>query len=1010
MTNDETDTETLGMSSDLDVAHNQRMTATGNRFRGYVVAVGASAGGLDALERFFQGLPASTGAAYVVIQHLSPDHKSMMANLLSRHTAMPVVTVEHDMKIEADRVHLIPPASMMSVSGDVLRLSPKNPRGLTLPVDHFFSSLAKEYGNRGIGVILSGTGSDGTRGSVVINDAGGFLLAQDPESAKFDGMPRSVIATGLVDAILPPEELGPRLLEHIHQLPHVKIRMPVLATEIDQDNAHEEVMHLLQHSGGINFREYKPATVMRRMERRMQVRQTPDLLNYVRLLSADRGELATLRRELLIPVTSFFRDPEAFEILAETAVKNIVAERPDNQPIRVWAPGIATGEEAYSLAILFAEAFDRARRWPNFKLFATDVESQNVEVGGAGVFSEAITAEISPERLEKFFLRRGNHFVVKTEIRQSIVFARHNLLEDPPFTRMDLVSCRNLLIYFRSEAQERALRRLQYAMAPGGFMFLGPSETLANLQSDFTAVSSKHKIYRILRHVALPLDTAIASLSRSSVTGARPRPGVRTQGVASDAAAIDAAQNLLLRSYAPTSLLLNQRHDLLHVFGDVSHYLRIGEGAVTLDLAKLLPSSLVAIAKALLYKAARDRAPLRSDLLGLSLDEKRTERLRLVARPLEPPHGEPHLLLSFETEPHLVVCAEGDGINGGLAAAPPSPAQIETLSLDRETAQRLETLERELAATRESLQATIEELETANEELQATNEELMASNEELQSSNEELQSVNEELYTVNAENQEKIEILNRLNADLDGMAKAASIATVFVDSQLRLTRFTPEATALFKIRDGDLGRPIDDFTNLLQYPEFLPELHRTIASGEMLQHEIDAANGRHYLARVLPYAVRSGEARGAVATFVDITTLRDVERLQAVLDSLPEHVAVLDANGVITMVNRSWEDFSSENSYLSLQNSGLGTNYLDVCDLRQIADEATLKEAMLGIRRVLDGKASSFSIEYPRHTADEQRWYVMHVAPIEHPSGGVIISHINISKWSSGKNHQPQDS
>ncbi len=1003
MANDEADGRSIQTPNIAEMVQNPGMTDNTHRFKGYVVAVGASAGGLDALERFFQGLPANSGAAYVVIQHLSPDHKSMMANLLSRHTAMPVVTVEHDMKIEADRVHLIPPASMMSASGDALRLSPKNPRGLTLPVDHFFSSLAKEFGNRAIGVILSGTGSDGTRGSVAINDAGGFLLAQDPESAKFDGMPRSVIATGLVDAILPPEELGPRLLEHIHQLPHVKIRVPVLAAEIDQDGAHEEVMHLLQHSGGINFREYKPATVMRRMERRMQVRQTPDLLNYVRLLGTDRGELATLRRELLIPVTSFFRDPEAFEILAETAVKTIVAERPDNQPIRVWAAGVATGEEAYSLAILFAEAFDRARRWPNFKLFATDVEPQNVETGGAGVFSEAITAEISPERLEKFFQRRGNHFVVKTEIRQSIVFARHNLLEDPPFTRMDLVSCRNLLIYFRSEAQERALRRLQYAQAPGGFLFLGPSETLANLQTDFTAVSSKQKIYRILRHVALPLDTAIASLSRSSVTGARPRPGIRTHSISSDAVVIDAAQNLLLRSYAPTSLLLNQRHDLLHVFGDVSHYLRIGEGAVTLDLAKLLPSSLVAIAKALLYKAARDRAPLRSDLLGLSLDEHRTERLRLVARPIDPPHGEPHLLLSFETE--AMPSVTDIAASGSNSALPPSPfSEIETLSLDRETAQRLETLERELAATRESLQATIEELETANEELQATNEELMASNEELQSSNEELQSVNEELYTVNAENQEKIEILNRLNADLDGMAKAASIATVFVDSKLRLTRFTPEATVLFKIREGDLGRPIDDFTNLLQYPEFLPELHRTIASGEMLQHEIDAANGRHYLARVLPYAVRSGEARGAVATFVDITTLRDVERLQAVLDSLPEHVAVLDAKGIITMVNRAWRIFIHDNGNPALRQSGPGTNYLDICCLCQLADDSAVSEAVAGITNVLEGKMSAFSMEYPCQSADGSDSYIMHVAPIDHPGGGVIVSHINISRWSVG-NH-----
>ncbi|MBK1722607.1 chemotaxis protein CheB [Thiocystis violacea] len=994
------------MSNDSEVNGAVETAPSTQPFKGYVVAVGASAGGLDALERFFQSVPDDTGAAFVVVQHLSPDHKSMMGNLLARHTSMPVVTVEHDMHLEANRVHLIPPASLMTASGNALRLSPKNPRGLTLPIDLFFSSLAREFRGHAIGIILSGTGSDGTRGAVAINDAGGFLLAQEPETAKFDGMPRSVIATGLVDAILPPEQIGPRVLDHMHQIPPPKVRAPAATMEIDRDSAHEEAMHLLQHAGGIDFREYKPATVMRRMERRMQVRQTPDLVNYVRLLSTDRGELATLRRELLIPVTNFFRDPDAFEVLAETAIRTIVADHSGNQPIRAWVAGVATGEEAYTMAILFAEAFEREHRWPSFKLFATDVEPQNIEVAGAGVFSEAITAEISPERLERFFVKRGTHFVVKTEIRQSIVFARHNLLDDPPFTRMDLVSCRNLLIYFRSQAQERALRRLQYALAPGGFLFLGPSESIANMHTDFTAVSSKHKIYRILRHVALPLDASSTPRTRQTLAQTLPRPGGRTQSLATDAALIDAAQGMLLHNYAPTSLLLNQRHDLLHVFGDVGAYLRIGEGSVSLDLARLLPSSLVAIAKALLYKAARDRATLCSEIIGLPLADGRNEQLRLVARPVEPFPGELHLLLSFEPDEPQAPAVTHDSGARTLPRAP-GAAPIETISLDRETAQRLENLERELAATRESLQATIEELETANEELQATNEELMASNEELQSSNEELQSVNEELYTVNAENQEKIEILNRLNADLDGMAKAASIATIFVDPQLRLTRFTPEATTLFKIREGDLGRPLDDFSNLLQYPEFMTELRQTIVSGDMLEHEIRSANGRFYLVRVLPYAVRSGESRGAVATFVDITTLRDVERLQAVLDSLPEHVVVLDPKGVVTMVNRAWRTFASEHGDAELKATGVGADYLAASQTGVLAREPHAQEALAGIKQVLSGEAASFCMEYLGDEQGEQgepRTYLMHVAPIEHASAGVIVSHINITRCAKAQN------
>ena len=915
----------------------------------YVVAVGASAGGLDALERFFQSLPEQSGAAYVVIQHLSPDHKSMMANLLARHTPMPVETVVDGLSIRPDRVYLIPPASVMGMNGRHLRLRPKSPRGLTLPIDLFFSALAREVGKHAIGVVLSGTGSDGTRGAVAINDAGGLLLAQDPETAKFDGMPRSVIATGLVDAILAPEELGPRVLDHIAQEPRARLRPPDSIHGIDKEGALEETLHLLHHQGGINFRDYKQATVMRRIERRMQVRHVSDLENYVRLLDGDRTELAALRRELLIPVTSFFRDPEVFEALAQTAIQAIVNDRGDNQPIRLWVPGASTGEEAYSIAILFAEAFDNARRWPDFKVFATDVEQHNVDFGSTGMFSESITAEVSPERLERFFFKRGNQFVIKSDIRQNIVFARHNLLEDPPFTRMDLVSCRNLLIYFRSEAQERALRRLQYALAPGGFLVLGSSETLGNVHGDFSSVSSKHKIFRILRHVGLPLEGAMAALSQP----AKRRTGSAARNVRglSDAAAIDAGQAVLLRAYAPVSLLLNARYELLHVFGDVGHYLRIGEGSVTLDLIKLLPPSLAPVAQALLHKAARGNEPLRSDILHLGLPDGSTERLRLVARPVPQDHGEPHLMLSIEPEPtHAGSTADGT-------------VPMETMDLEHESAERIEILERELAATRESLQATIEELETANEELQATNEELMASNEELQSSNEELQSVNEELYTVNSENQEKIEILNRLNADLDSMAKAAAIATVFVDHELRLTRFTPEATNLFNIRDVDLGRPIDDFTNRLSMPGFFDELRATIAGGQILQHEIPAANGRLYLSRVLPYAVRESDPRGAVATFIDITTLRDAERLQAVLDSLPEHVAVLDADGRIGLVNRAWREFASGNGDPQLSASGPGSNYLGACAMNAgAADARYASRAKDGIQAVLDGREEHFSM------------------------------------------------
>lgn len=957
----------------------------------YVVAVGASAGGLDALERFFQSLPERTGAAFVVIQHLSPDHKSMMGNLLGRHTSIPVVTVEDGMKIEPDRIYLIPPASMMSVSGTELNLRPKSPRGLALPIDLFFGSLANAYRNRAIAVVLSGTGSDGTRGAVAINDAGGLLLSQDPESSKFDGMPRSVIATGLVDAILPPEELGPRILDHISHEPrtrgahrrHSSSSAQGPGVSYDRDSALEEALHLLHHQGGINFRDYKPATVMRRIERRMQVRHVPDLENYVRLLDGDTSELYALRRELLIPVTNFFRDTECFEALAAKAILPIVKDHAENQPIRVWVPGVSTGEEAYSIAILFSEAFDTLRRWPDFKLFATDVEQHNVDTGSTGMFSESIAAEVSPERLKRFFHKRGNHYIIKNDIRHNIVFAKHNLLEDPPFTRMDLVSCRNLLIYFRNDAQDRVMRRLQYALAPGGYLFLGPSETIASVQEDFSAVSSKHKLYRILRHGVPPLEPH-APVGRYPGTGKR--LGTQRPRVNSDAAAIDAGQAVLLRGYAPVSLLLNAHQELMHVFGDVSRYLSIGEGSATLDVNKLLPGSIAPVAQALLHKVAGSQESMRSDILHVKLGNGQSERIRLVVRHVPQDGGNGCLMLSFEPEPTLRLDTDDES--------------VKTMDMGAESADRLETLERELAVTRESLQATIEELETANEELQATNEELMASNEELQSSNEELQSVNEELYTVNSENQEKIEILNRLNADLDSMAQAAAIATIFVDHDLRLTRFTPEATKLFKIREADLGRAIDDFTNLLDYPDFFAELKRTIHDGDMLQREVPAVNDRVYLARVLPYAVRPGVPRGAVATFVDVTTLRDIERMQSVLDSLPEHVAVLDTSGRITMINQAWRQFACGNGDPDLANSGPGSSYLEACQAgANAADGDYAKKAAEGLEALLTGACERFSMEYPCHSPEVERWFLMHAAPIQHPGGGVVVSHIDISAW-----------
>ncbi|QIK37275.1 PAS domain-containing protein [Caldichromatium japonicum] len=959
-------------------------------FDGYVVCIGASAGGLDALEKFFKACPIDLGVAFVVVQHLSPDHKSMMSNLLARHTAMPVTMVEDDMPMEADHVYLIPPGAIMHVTKGHLHLTPKNPRGLTLPIDIFFSSLADIYGRKAVGIILSGTGTDGTRGAVAINAAGGFLMAQEPESAKFDGMPRSVIATGLVDAILPAEELPARLVAHIRNLPYQapESEPPRFVPRANMTN--EEVLaallHLLHQVGGIDFSDYKPTTVMRRIERRMQVRHTPELYQYYDLLEHDRNEIITLRREMLISVTSFFRDTETFNVLAETVINPMVAERPQNEQIRVWIAGVATGEEAYSIGMLFIEAFERERRWPNLKIFATDVDQQCIETASIGQYPESAAAELSPERLERFFIKQGDRFVVKNELRQCIIFARHNLLADPPFTKMDLVVCRNTLIYFKSTAQEHALRSLQYALREGGVLLLGSSESLSASTEGLQTISAKHKIFRRVGPMSLPLlDRKSAALLTPPTLGKPPllnklRRGSRESSIAEQGA------SKLMALYAPPAIVVNPQHEAIYLFGDVNPYLQAREGTASLEISRLLPEKLTPVAAALLYKSARDRCSIVSDVLDVTLKTGERRTIRLWAHPLNADEEERLTLLCFEHLP-----------------SQPSQGALESLDVDAETMARIAVLERELAATRESLQATIEELETSNEELQATNEELMASNEELQSSNEELQSVNEEMSTVNAEFQEKMMVLNRLNADLDSMARAVGVATIFLDADLHITRFSPDATQIFKLRDSDTGRHLGDISHVLNYPELLDDLRRTLMTQRTVETEVTTVDEKRvYLARILPYSIPSTTLNGVVATFVEVTAFHDVRRLQSILDALPEHIAVLDHMGVVSMVNAAWRRFARANGDKDPRRCTPGMNYLEVYQSRSLQEDPYAKDAYQGVLGVLEGTLPIFSMEYPYRTADAEYWFVMNVVPVMTQDIGAVVSHINISSWYRG--------
>ncbi|MCF8168657.1 MAG: PAS domain-containing protein, partial [Rhodoferax sp.] len=918
------------------------------KFDGHVVCIGASAGGLDALERFFATCPTTSGAAFVVVQHLSPDHKSMMNTLLSRHTQMPVIMVEEDMPIQADRVYLIPPGSIMHVSPGHLHLKPKKTQGLTLPIDIFFSSLAEVYGAKAVGIILSGTGTDGTRGAVAIHAAGGFLMAQEPESSKFDGMPRSAIATGVMGSILPADELPLRLLAHLRNEPYEDQR-PVLPVTphaaLTNDDVFAEILQLLYQLGGIDFSDYKPATIMRRLERRMQARHTPELHQYLELLESNREEMLILRREMLISVTSFFRDPEAFELLAEKVIAPLVGRIDSGDTIRVWIAGVATGEEAYSIAMLFIEAFEKQKRWPTLKIFATDVDHQAVEKAGVGSYRETIAAEISPERLERFFTNKGNAFLIKNDLRQCIVFARQNLLSDPPFTKMDLVVCRNTLIYFKPAAQERVLHALLYALNSGATLFLGSSESVAMMTDALQVISAKHKLFRRTADRILPLleHHNKASSSRVRLTSPEARRKLPIQTVAANPA--DTGITALLAQYAPPSIIFNESHEAVHLFGDVNPFMQTKEGSASLAVNRLLLDPLVPIASALLYKSIKDQCSLLSDPIEVSLRTGEVRSVRVAA----------HYLKNEGVERLTMLCFEAEVVTVKEARKP--------VDVGAETMTRISGLERELSATRESLQATIEELETSNEELQATNEELMASNEELQSSNEELQSVNEELNTVNAEYQEKMLLLNKLNADLESMGKASGVATVFVDTQMHITRFSPDAASIFKLRETDLGRPLDDISHSLRYPSLMEDLALTLKTDRVIEREVASLdNDKMMFVRILPYAIPSTTGRGAVTSFVDVSAYHDAKRLQGILDGLPEHVAVLEPDGTIRMVNAAWKRFALANGDLELKFSGPGCNYLNACEVDFPEDGDSAASAVRGLRAVLEGSLPGFSI------------------------------------------------
>jgi len=819
----------------------------------FVVGIGASAGGLEALESFFNEVPLDTGMAFVVVQHLSPDFRSVMSDLLGRQTSLPIHLVEDGMPVEANRVYLIPPKKEMIIAEGRLLLSEREKsHELSLPIDVFLRSLAQDAGSRSVAVILSGSGTDGSRGVRHVADAGGLVLVQDPDTAQFDGMPRAALEAGVSTNVVPPREMIHVLLEHaaadakaMHAEPRREMPTGLGA-----------VYQMLLDEFGLDFSHYKPSTVTRRIERRLALAESANYDEYVRRLREEHDELDILYRDLLIGVTRFFRDKAAFEVLEHQVLPDLVKRAGREVPLRIWVAGCATGEEAYSLAISLQEVMAKHGQRP-VKIFATDIHPGSLERAARGLYDSEAIANVTPERLERWFTRIGNAYQVVPEIRSMVVFARHNVIRDAPFTRVDLVTCRNLLIYLQVPAQQKVLSLIHFALNRGGILFLGPSETAGQFAQDFESLDKHWRLYKKHSDVRLPLDVRVPSLDRIE-RGAMPSL-VGRQSFAQLLATYD----VLLDDVMPPSLLLSERGEVAHAFGGASRFLRPRDGRQGLEVLSVVDDELKMVLVGGLKRALHEQTALVFKGIRVKTDGG-DEQYDITIR---------HVRSATRTTPHVLVSFVRDASE---VKGEPAERPTREIDLDQVSRGQLELVEAELDRTKENLQAAIEELEASNEELSAANEELQASNEELQSTNEELQSVNEELYTVNGEYQRKINELTELTNDMDNLLSSTEVGTIFLDQHLRIRKFTPQIAETFSLVPHDVGRRIETFAHKLDHQNLVADLKSVLETGVPIEREVKPESSKTFFMRILPYRVK-GKAAGVVLTLIDVSGLKAAE-------------------------------------------------------------------------------------------------------------------------------------
>lgn len=813
-----------------------------------VVGIGASAGGLEALQQFFSIMSPCSGLAFVVVQHLSPDYKSLLAEILGKHTRMSVVQAENEMEVVPDCVYLIPPKNNMILREGRLHLKAYGHGGVNHPIDIFFHSLAEEMRDRSIAVVLSGTGTDGTNGIKSIKEQGGLVIVQDPANAKFDGMPKSALNTGLVDFVLTSQAIPNEILNFANY-PTV-MRSDNNESLFSNEEILARIYQMLKKTNMIDYTHYKRTTILRRIERRMVVTHKENLNDYVELLMVDTDEVRILGREILIGVTNFFRDPSYFEMLKHNVIRSIVSNSTEKDPIRVWVAGCFTGEEAYSIAILFVEIMSEMNVRRDLKIFATDLDAEAVEKASKGVYSESIIDDVSHERLTRFFMKKSDKYIVSKEIRKLIIFAPHNVFQDPPFGKLDLISCRNVMIYFQPVLQKTLFSIFHAALKSDGFLFLGKSETPGEYADVFAPLCIQEKIFRHKMSGHAPEVSHFAYMAPRMPTQVAFADEPRTEKIPQT---LEDSYCRFLEQFLPPSVVINEQNNIVHIFGDFNDYLHLTKGRALLNIFNLISEDLSLVVSTALNRARSEK--IRVSYLGIDVAGKNgMKRVDLVVQPILDRR-------ELDTGLTAIVFSGQDSME--------PVGFTEKYDINKTAAQRIVDLEHELQDSQESLKNTIGELETVNEELQAANEELLTANEELQSSNEELQSVNEELYTVNAEYQQKLEELQDLNNDISNFLSSTMIGILFVDNSKNIRKFTDYIGREFDLMEQDVGRPMHILSHHFKSTDLTHDAAHVLKTLVPLERELHAINGKHYTSRISPYRTTENSIKGLVITIID---------------------------------------------------------------------------------------------------------------------------------------------